>query len=209
MTQRHRAVIVVLTATVLVVSTALGAIAGQPTDQIRDRVERVLKVVQDSGLKKEARATERRTEVRKVAGEIFDFEGTAKRALGRHWQERTPEERKEFVQLFTDLLEHSYVSKIEQYQGEKVQYVGESIDGDTATVRTRIMTPKGTEIPVDYRMERQGDRWRVYDVVIENVSLVSNYRTQFNKIIQTASYKDLVEKLRAKAFAAPEGATKG
>ena len=208
MAPRPAAVPVLIVAAGLALLTARVALAGPPTDQIKDRVEQVLKIVQDPELKKEGRAAERRAAIRRVASEIFDFEDTSKRALGRYWQERTPEERKEFVELFTDLLEHSYVSKIEQYRGEKIGYVGETIDGDVATVRTRIVTPKGTEVPVDYRMARQGDRWRVYDVVIEGVSLVSNYRTQFNKIIQTSSYKDLVEKLRAKGFAAPESPKK-
>jgi phospholipid transport system substrate-binding protein len=208
MAPRPAAIPILIVAAGLALLTARVTLAGPPTDQIKDRVEQVLKVVQDPELKKESRAAERRAAIRRVASEIFDFEDTSKRALGRYWQERTPEERKEFVELFTDLLEHSYVSKIEQYRGEKISYVGETIDGDVATVRTRIVTPKGTEVPVDYRMARQGDRWRVYDVVIEGVSLVSNYRTQFNKIIQTSSYKDLVEKLRAKAFAAPASPNK-
>jgi phospholipid transport system substrate-binding protein len=204
MVRRSDAGLVLVVAGALVLFTPRTAPAGPPTDQLKDRVDQILKVVQDPELKKESRAAERRAAIRRIASEIFDFEDTSKRALGRYWQERTPEERKEFVQLFTDLLEHSYVSKIEQYHGEKISYVGETLDGDVATVRTRIVTQKGTEVPIDYRMQRQGDRWRVYDVVIEGVSLVSNYRTQFNKIIQTSSYKDLVEKLRAKAFAAPE-----
>ena len=172
--------------------------AGQPTDQLRTEIDRVLKVLDDPELKKEGRARERRAEVRRIANDIFDFEETARRSLARHWAPRTPAERDEFVQLFADLLERSYISKIELYGGEKIAYVGETIDGDVATVKTKITTRQGTEIPVDYRMRKRGDKWLVYDVIIEGVSLVANYRVQFNKIITTSSYAELVKKMRDK-----------
>ena len=180
--------------------------AGQPTDQLRTEIDRVLKVLDDPELKKEGRARERRAEVRRIANDIFDFEETARRSLARHWAPRTPAERDEFVQLFADLLERSYISKIELYGGEKIAYVGETIDGDVATVKTKITTRQGTEIPVDYRMHKRGDKWLVYDVIIEGVSLVANYRVQFNKIITTSSYAELVKKMRAKQeeFYGPE-----
>jgi len=136
--------------------------------------------------------------VRRIANDIFDFSETAKRSLARHWQSRTPAEREEFVQLFGDLLERSYISKIELYGGEKIGYIGESMDGDLATVRTRIVTRHGTEIPIDYKMHTLGSRWLVYDVSIEGVSLIANYRTQFNKIIQTQSYAELVKRMKTK-----------
>jgi phospholipid transport system substrate-binding protein len=142
-------------------------------------------------------ANERREAVRKVANTIFDFPETAKRALGRHWQSLSEKDREEFVTLFSDLLERSYIGKIEQYSGERIRYLGDSADGDTAVVRTRLIAKNGTEVPIDYRMLRSGDRWLVYDVSIEGVSLIANYRTQFNKIIQTASYEELVKKMRA------------
>lgn len=172
--------------------------AGAPTDQLRAQVDRVLKTLEDPELKKEARARDRRTAVRRLAEEIFDFNETARRSLGRHWGARTEAERAEFVRLFGDLLERSYLSKIEVYGGERVQYTGDTIDGDNANVKTKIITKNGTEIPIDYKMLKRGDRWVVYDVVIEGVSLVSNYRTQFNKIIQTSSFQELVKKMKTK-----------
>jgi phospholipid transport system substrate-binding protein len=190
---------------VTLVTLGLGAAlasAGEPTDQLRQRIDRVIALLQDPKLAGDGKADERRAVVRKVADEIFDFRQTAQRALGPHWRTRTPAEQDEFARLFADLLEHSYLSKIEQYGGEKVAYSGESVDGASATVRTKIRTPKGAEIPVDYRMLREQGHWRVYDVVIEGVSLVGNYRTQFNKVIQTSSYEDLVQKLRSRALAA-------
>jgi phospholipid transport system substrate-binding protein len=174
------------------------ALAGPPTDQLKNHVDRVVQTLEDPALKGETRATERRHRVRFIANDVFDWAETAKRALARHWQPLTDAQREEFVRLFGDLLERSYISKIELYGGERIQYVGDSVDGDLATVRTKIITKQGTEVPVEYRMVRRGDRWLVYDVVIENVSLISNYRTQFNRIIQTSSYQELVKRMKTK-----------
>ena len=190
-----------MAATAVVLTTGGTAWAGAPTDQLRGRVDRVLRLLEDPQLKPEARAVERRAFIRAIVAEIFDFRELSQRALGPHWQGRTAGERDEFIQLFADLLERSYIDKIELYSGaERIQYTGEVLDGDqVATVRTRIVTKQGTEIPVDYRMRRGGaDRWLVYDVAIEGVSLVANYRAQFNRIIQRSSYKGLVEQLTAR-----------
>jgi phospholipid transport system substrate-binding protein len=159
-------------------------------------------------MKREARARDRRAAVRKIADEIFDFPETAKRSLGRHWTSRTAGERDEFVGLFSDLLERSYISKVELYGGEKISYLGDMVEGDQALVRTRIITKGGTEVPVEYRMLKRVERWLVYDVVIEGVSLVANYRTQFNKIIQTSSYAELVKKMKVKQDEFIEAASK-
>jgi phospholipid transport system substrate-binding protein len=174
------------------------ASAGLPTDQLKQQIARVLKVLEDPELKREGKARERRWAVRRVADDFFDFGETAKRSLGRHWQSRTSAEREEFVGLFTDLLERSYLTKIELYGGENIVFIGDSIDGDQGSVRTKIITKAGSEVPVEYRVLKRGERWLVYDVVIEGVSLISNYRTQFNKIIQTSSYQELVNKMKAR-----------
>ena len=187
---------------------AAPARAGAPLDQLKAQIDRVLKVLEDPDMKKDGRAKDRRTAVRKIADDIFDFGETAKRSLGRHWTSRTSGERDEFVRLFSDLLERSYISKIELYGGEKIAYLGDQLDGDQALVRTRIVTKGGAEVPVEYRMLKKGDRWLVYDVVIEGVSLVANYRTQFNKIIQTSSYAELVKKMKVKQDEFIEAATK-
>ena len=188
----------VLAGALVVGVSSAPAAAGVPTDQLKGAVERVLKTLDDPTLKGEARLGERRVAVRKIANEIFDFSEIAKRSMARHWQPLSEAQRTEFVGLFADLLERSYISKIETYGGEKIQYTAERADGEFATVSTRIVTKNGTEVPVDYRMIKRADRWLVYDVSIEGVSLVSNYRTQFNKIIQTTSYNELVSKLRNK-----------
>jgi phospholipid transport system substrate-binding protein len=187
---------------------ATPARAGAPLDQLRAQIDRVLRVLEDPAMKKETHGRDRRAAVRKVADDIFDFQETARRSLARHWHPRTPAEQAEFVKLFADLLERSYISRIELYGGEKIVYVSDSLEGDVAVVRTKIITKNGTEVPVEYRMLRRGDRWLVYDVIIEGVSLVANYRSQFNKIIQTSSYPELVRKMKAKQDEFIEAATK-
>jgi phospholipid transport system substrate-binding protein len=163
---------------------------------VRPPISCGIKLLDDQALK--GKPSERHAKVRKIAEDIFDYPDTARRALGRHWNDRTPQQRQEFSQLFGDVLDRAYISKIELYRGEKVTYAGESIDGDEATVKTKIITDKGTEVPVDYRAHLKNGRWLVYDVIIEGVSLVANYRSQFNKIVQTESYAALLDKLRAK-----------
>ena len=170
------------------------AAAGSPTDQVRQYTDQVLKLLEDPNV----HAADRRAAVRKAAIEIFDVQETAKRALGRHWQARTPAEREEFVQLFADLLERTYINKIDIYRGEKLVYTNEAIDGEYATVRARVVTKPRGDIPVDAKMIRRGDRWLIYDISVENISLISNYRAQFDRIIRSASYQELVTRLKTK-----------
>jgi phospholipid transport system substrate-binding protein len=199
--KRSTALVLGLFGLLLWASTEAGA--GEPTDQLRASVDQIIKVLDDPALKSESKAAERRAAVRKEAVVVFDFTETAKRALGRHWQGLSAQDRQEFTALFTDLIERAYISKIERYSGEKIAYTGEAIDSGLATVRTRFVTKQGTEVPIDYRMHQKGDRWLVYDVSIEGVSLINNYRTQFDKIIQTSSYAELVRKLKAADVPAP------
>jgi phospholipid transport system substrate-binding protein len=182
----------------LVLSVVSPGWAGQAQDQLKGAIDRVVSTLENPALKGEGKAMDRRHAVRKIADEIFDFNEIARRSLGRYWQPLTEPQRTEFVGLFADLLERSYISKIELYGGEKIIYSGERVEGDLATVSTKIITKNGTEVPVDYRLFKKGDRWMIYDVNIEGISLVSNYRTQFNKIIQTNGYNALVERMKTK-----------
>jgi len=181
------------------------ALAGAPTDQIKGAIDQVIGTIEDPALKQPSMAEERRAAIRKQAEGLFDFTETAKRALGRHWPELSDVQQREFASLFTELLERSYINRIEQYGGERIVYAGDSIEGDTATVRTKFITKQGAEMPVDYRLLRRGDRWLAYDVFVEGISLVSNYRTQFDRIMRTASYSELVRRMRANQaeFGAP------
>lgn len=189
---------IVMASLILAVGVAGGVWAGMPADQVRLQIERIVKVLADPGLKRPGHEHVRHAAVGKIVEETFDLGEMTRRTLGPHWQSLTEAERAEFVTLFGDLLDRAYFTRIAAYNGEKITVLADSIDGDLATVRTRIVTQQGTEVPVDYRMLRRGDRWVVYDVSIEGVSLVANYRAQFNRIIQTSSYQALVDKLRAK-----------
>ena len=158
----------------------------------------LMSLLADPGLSRPGHEQVRHAAVGRIVEEAFDLREMTRRTLGPHWQGLTEAERAEFITLFGDLLDRAYFTRIAAYNGERITVLGDSIDGDLATVRTRIVTQQGTEIPVDYRMLRRGDRWVVYDVSIEGVSLVANYRAQFNRIIQTSSYQALVDRLRAK-----------
>jgi len=186
------------TAGLLVLSTVQGGWAATAQEQLKGAIDRVVSTLDSPAMKGEGKAAERRAAVRQIANEIFDFGEIARRSLGRYWQPLSDAQRTEFVGLFGDLLERSYISKIELYGGEKIVYSGERMDGDLAIVSTKIITKNGTEVPIDYRLFRRGDRWMVYDVNIEGISLVSNYRTQFNKIIQSNGYNTLVDRMKAK-----------
>ena len=190
-----RRTLVLLAILALVGWPAREARAGQAGDQLRSRIDRVVTILEDPALK--ARPQARRAALRDAAIELFDFTEITRRALGRHWQGATPLERDELVQLLTALIERSYLGRIEQYNGEKIAQVGEAVDGDLATVRTRLAGKSG-EIPVDYRLHRLGERWLVYDVSVEGISLVANYRAQFESILRTSSPQALVARLRAR-----------
>ena len=169
------------------------AAAGLPTDKTRETVDKVLIILQ-SGTNRE----QRRQQLRDTIYPRFDFAEMAKRSLGPHWQRRSPQEQQEFVRLFTDLLESSYVDKIEGYNGEKVLYTREQVDGDNADVFTKVLTKKGEAFSINYKLYRAGNDWKVYDVVVEDISLVNNYRSQFNRILASASFDELLRKLQQK-----------
>jgi phospholipid transport system substrate-binding protein len=171
--------------------------AGNATEQIRGTIDRAIGILKDPALAAKGKEEERRVLLRKEIAPVFDFGEMAKRSLGPNWRERTSEERDRFVALFRELLENSYLGKIESYQGEVIRYGKETVDGPYAEVKTAVVTGKGQEIPVDYRMLENGGRYRIYDVVIEGISLVGNYRSQFNSILQKSSFGELMDKLRA------------
>jgi len=189
--------VTVLLAVLLLFATVL-ANAGEPTDQVRQTVDQVLNVLRNQELKKKSHTAERRAALRRIIMGRFDFEEMAKRSMGMHWRNLTPEQRKEFTALFTDLLERSYLNKIESYEDESIVYTGERVDGTFAEVKTQIITKRKTQIPIDYRLKKEGNQWYAYDVIIEGVSLVNNYRTQFNTIIRRESYEALVKRMKAK-----------
>jgi len=178
-------------------------LAGPATDQVKGTVDQVLKILTDPTLKGEQKTKERRAQLRKTVLERFDFSEMSKRSMGRNWSERTPEERKDFVRLFTDLLERAYIDRVDGYTGEQILYLEETVDGNYSEVRTKIMTKRNQEIPIFYRLQKADSSWEVYDIIVEGVSLVNNYRTQFSNIIRksptpSAGYQELVKKMQAK-----------
>jgi phospholipid transport system substrate-binding protein len=177
--------------------------AGEPTEQLRQTIDSLLGVLKSSDLKGEGKAKERRQKLREIIYPRFDFTEMAKRALGSHWQRRNPEEQKEFVKLFTALLEEAYLDTIESYKGEKIQYLNERLDQNFAQVDTKIFDPHGQEYSVNYRLHNPGGEWKVYDVIIENISLVNNYRSQFNRILGKSSYEELIAAMKEKKLSAP------
>jgi phospholipid transport system substrate-binding protein len=175
------------------------AFAGVVTDDVRKTVDQVVSIVSNPDFRKSKNEAKKRTALKSAIGRIFSYGEMAKRSLGVHWKARSKAEQKEFVSLFSTLLENSYAGKIESYNNEKIVYTGEKVNGTYAEVKSRVITAKRDEYTLDYRLLREGNRWMVYDVVIEGVSLVSNYRSQFNKIIVNQGYGELVKKLRSKS----------
>jgi len=180
-------------------SWAFPAWAGVPTEKVKETADKIIAIVSDPSLKDPAKAAQRRERIRRTVDELCDWEEMSRRSLGRHWAQRTEQEKKEFVHLFGQLLERTYIDKVEGYSGEKVIYLGERVDGDYAEVDVKVVTNKNTEIPVIYRMRAKDQKWWVYDMVIEGVSLVNNYRTQFSDIMAKSSFEGLMKKLREKS----------
>jgi len=172
--------------------------AGLPTDQIRVTVDRVLTILNDPKLNAAGAKEARRSELSKAILPRFDFEEMAKRSLGAEWRRRTPAEQQEFVRLFTALLKDSYVGSIESYHGDKVLYRRESQDGNYADVGTKMIDKRGQDYSIDYRLNREGSEWKVYDVIIENISIVNNYRSQFQRILSRSSFAELLQRIAEK-----------
>jgi phospholipid transport system substrate-binding protein len=174
------------------------AFAGVPTDQVRDTVDRVLSIVQNPTLKSADKREERRAQLHKVISARFDFAEMTHRSLGAEWRRLTPSQQQQFVELFTDLLRDAYVADIESYKGEKVIYTREIQEEEYAFVQTILKSPDANEYSVDYRLHLVGKEWKVYDVVIENISIVNNYRSQFARVINKSSYEGLIRALKEK-----------
>ena len=167
-------------------------------DQLKLSIDQIIEVLKDPSLKGEENTVRRREALRSIIDERFSFIAMSQRSLAKHWKKISEKEKAQFVQLFGKLLENTYVSKIESYTNEKVEYVKELMDETKGTIYTKVVT-ESIEIPIDYRMYKTDDgKWMVYDLVIEGVSLVANYRSQFDQILQKGSYEKLVEDLKKK-----------
>jgi phospholipid transport system substrate-binding protein len=173
--------------------------AGEPLEVVRTAVDKAVQILKDPKLQSQDKKRERIERLREALNPIFDYEEMAKRALGTHWRRRTPAEQEEFVKLFRDFLERIYSDKVDLYGGEKVRFGREVIDKDFAQVESTIIKPKGEELAVIYKLRQLNGQWKVYDAVVENISIVNNYRSQFDRIISGSSYEELVKRLQEKA----------
>jgi phospholipid transport system substrate-binding protein len=186
-------IFVVLTSVMVMASVAWAG----PTEDVKKTVDEVVRIVSDKEMKRNE--VKRRQALKKTISIIFDYSEMAKRSLGKHWNVRTPAEKKQFADLFATLLENSYASKIESYNNEKIVYIKEILeDSEHSVVKSKVVTAARDEFALDYHLFKHDGKWMVYDVIIEGVSLVSNYRSQFNKIVTANGYNALVKKLQSK-----------
>ncbi len=182
----------------VVLAAASPATAASPTETVKAAVQQVFSQPDSSAVKAPSVA-ERRAQIRKVTETLFDFEEMSQRSLGKAWTQASPAEQKEFVRLFGGLIANAYMGRIEQYAGEPITYVGERIEGDDARVQSRVVTPKGSEVPIEYRLYRSTEgRWTVYDIYVDGFSLVGSYKAQFNRLLQRGTFADLLKQLRQK-----------
>jgi len=197
MTRKYKTTSVLLLLLIFLIGP-LPSYGGAPTQQIQATVDKVVAILKNPSLKSEAKRKERRSQLRQVISVRFDFAEMAKRSLGSQWRRLSLQEQQEFIRLFTDLLEQAYVDRIESYNDEKFVYVRETVEPNFAEVSSRIITRRGEEFTLNYKAHFVNGEWKVYDVVVENVSLVNNYRSQFSRIIANSSYEELLRKLRQK-----------
>lgn len=181
------------------------AAAGPASDQMMQSVQTIQAILSDPSLKGEAKKQERWQKLREAINARFDFDEMAKRSLGPEWQKHSPEEQKEFVRSFTALVVGAYFDQLESYNGEKVRLINERQDKDVVEVATKVINNKNEEFSVNYRLHDLSGDWKVFDVVIENVSIVNNFRSQFNRVLAKSSYADLLKSMNQKKISAPAG----
>lgn len=200
MRRAHLLVFLVLLAALISPSRNLRA--GEATDAIKSTVDQVLEIVGSSNSAPGKVRPETREKLKSAVNSRFDFEEMARRSLGSHWTRQSPQDQQQFVKSFTDLLVDSYTDTVASYRGEKIRFVDESLDGRFAQVKTTISNSK-QEFKVDYKLHQTSAGWKVYDVVIEDVSLVNNFRSQFTRTLNKSSFADLLETMRNRGVSAP------
>jgi phospholipid transport system substrate-binding protein len=190
---------VVILGLVLLLPGSVRASDGKPVDRVRDTLESALRILNDPALQGPEKKTARTQQVRKLIASRFNYAEMAERSLDSHWVKLTPEQRQAFVALFGELFERSYSRLVlNSLPDQQIVYAGETVNGTRAVVKTVMVDKRGDRLPVDYQLRRPKAQWQLSDVVIDGVSIVNNYQSQFNKIIQTSSFDDLVKKMRIK-----------
>ncbi len=170
-------------------------------DEIRVAVTKAIQILKEPEMKSNHQSKEIDGQVEKIIDPVFDFREMAKRSLGIHWRDLTPEERQEFVPLFKDFLAKVYFARIGSYNGEKVRFTGETVGTNYAEVDTQVIRRNGDQIPVVYMVKRTDSDWKVYDVIVDNISIDNNYRSQFDRVISRSSYQELVKRIKQKVDA--------
>jgi phospholipid transport system substrate-binding protein len=183
----------------MLICAALPAYAGAPTEEIRTAIDQGIEILKSAKLDSSKQRAQVINQLREIVYTRFDFEEMAKRSLGSHWRRLNPQQQKEFVSAFTELLETTYADKIDLYEGQQVEYIGETIDKNYAEVNTRVIGKNRQTYTVDYKLHELGGKWRIYDVVAENISLVNNYRSQFNRVVVNSSIEELIKRIRQKS----------
>jgi phospholipid transport system substrate-binding protein len=173
--------------------------ASVPGEQVKATIDKVMEILRDPALQDSSKKTERREKLRQIILPRFDFGEMAKRALGSNWN-RYPDQQREFVTAFAQLLEETYADQIEAAKGDKIIYLNERSDKDYAEVATKVISPKGEETSMTYKLHPVGSDWKVYDIVVENVSVVNNYRSQFNRVLTNSSLDELIKRIKEKRF---------
>ena len=173
--------------------------AGVPTEEIRTAIDQGIEILKSAKLDSNKQRSQVINQLRDIVYTRFDFEEMAKRSLGSHWRRLNPQQQKEFVSAFTELLETTYADKIDLYEGQQVEYIGETIDKNYAEVNTRVIGKNRQSYTVDYKLHDIGGKWRIYDVIAENISLVNNYRSQFNRVVVNSSFEELIKRIRQKS----------
>ncbi len=184
---------------ILLLWSSLSVGAGEPTEEIRAAISQGVEILNGAKLDDKKQRAEVINRLRKIVYPLFDFNEMAKRSLGSHWRRLEPQQQKEFVSAFTELLEKTYADKIDLYEGQTVDYLGETVDKNYATVKTNVTGKKGESFSVDYKLFRVDGKWKIYDIVAENISVVNNYRSQFHRVIIKSSFEELVKRIKEKA----------
>jgi len=172
--------------------------AGGPTEQVRATLDKVLIITRNPKPQSQAQKDDLRAQLAQVIYPRFDFTEMAKRALGPHWGRRSSEEQREFVKIFAELLGKSYAERIESSTNQNILYTREIEDKDYAQVDTKIVSEKYAEFSINYKLHSVDKEWKVYDIVIEDISLVNNYRSQFDRVIARSSFEELVRMMKEK-----------
>lgn len=172
--------------------------AGGPTEQVRATLDQVLIITRSPKPQSQAQKEDLRAQLAQIIYPRFDFTEMAKRALGPHWGRRSSEEQREFVKIFAELLGKSYAERIESSTNQNILYTREIADKDYAQVDTKIVSETYPEFSINYKLHSVDKEWKVYDIVIEDISLVNNYRSQFDRVIARSSFEELVRMMKEK-----------